>query len=746
MLRVLVVSNLYPPHAMGGYELSCRDVVERFRRRGHVVDVLTTTTRLPGVADDPQDGVRRQLPWFWDDHKIHRPGWREALVVERETAATLRRTIDETQPDVISVWNLGAMSMRVVAEVAHSRRPAVYVVCDDWLDYGPRLDGWRRRLRWLGLRRVPDPGPEARWVFVSSRTRRQAETATGRTFAGAEVIGSGVDVDDFPVRAPAPREWRWRLLYVGRLDPRKGVDVAIETLARLPEEATLRVVGTGDDDYVAGLHALAQRLGVADRVTFAAVPREQVAAEYAAADALVFPPVWDEPFGLVPLEAMACATPVVATPSGGSADFLGEVNAILFPAGDADAAVGRRTPARVRRAAPARADDGRPHHGEAAHGRAVRRPARGRAPRRRRAERAVTAVLHYHHGWLPLSEQFVHAQISHSRHRGVVVSRDRATNRAAFPFSPVLSLQPALSAVPARWQHRAVTGALRGVVRRYRPAVVHVHFGYRVHDVLGLVDRTKLPLVLSLWGHDATGFLRDHPDHYAGVFGRVDRVLVPSRWFADLVTSIGADPASVVISPAGVDTEFFSLTPLPSGPPTVVFVGRFVEKKGLDVLAAAWSEVRAAVPGARLRALGSGPLEGLLRGLPDVTVVVPDAARRAEQVREVIRSGHVVTSPSRTGADGDAETMLIVNVEAQASGRPVVTTDHAAVPEFVRDGESATVVPAGDPAALAAALVDVLTRPELATRMAAAGPVVAAAWDIRTTAAKVDAVYDELAR
>jgi glycosyltransferase involved in cell wall biosynthesis len=70
-------------------------------------------------------------------------------------------------------------------------------------------------------------------------------------------------------------------------------------------------------------------------VSFGSCDRAALSARYAAADAVVFPSTWDEPFGLVPVEAMACATPVVASGTGGSAEFLVDrVNCLLFRAGD----------------------------------------------------------------------------------------------------------------------------------------------------------------------------------------------------------------------------------------------------------------------------------------------------------------------------------------------------------------------------------------------------------------------------
>jgi glycosyltransferase involved in cell wall biosynthesis len=167
-----------------------------------------------------------------------------------------------------------------------------------------------------------------------------------------ETLSLGLDIPDQTILQAgvdrsylsAPREdeappWRWRLLYLGRVVQQKGVRTAIESLVQLPAEATLRIVGEGDPDYRAELEATARELGVADRVRFeASYPREALVDVFRAADAVLFPVIWPEPFGLVPLEAMALGRPVVATGRGGSGDYLEDRgNALLFEAGDARA-------------------------------------------------------------------------------------------------------------------------------------------------------------------------------------------------------------------------------------------------------------------------------------------------------------------------------------------------------------------------------------------------------------------------
>ena len=353
-MRVLVVTNMYPPHHYGGYEQSCRDVMTRWRDRGHDITVLTTTMRVAHV-DDPSDEdppVLRTLEFYWRDHVLLSPPLRRRLGIERHNHAQLARALHDVKPDVVSVWNMGAMSLGLLTQLAASGVPVVLNVCDDWLIYGPRLDAWsrlfeKRRITARLVRavagvptRLPDDlGDDVTLCFVSDSTRRRAMQAGRWPVTDSTVVYSGIDRADFPPLdpPPTPRPWRWELLYVGRLDERKGIATAVEALALLPE-ARLTILGRGDDTHLKALLGQADELGVRARLTVDAVERRELGARYAAADVVVFPPTWNEPFGLVPVEAMACATPVVATGTGGSAEFLHDGrNCLLFDVGDASA-------------------------------------------------------------------------------------------------------------------------------------------------------------------------------------------------------------------------------------------------------------------------------------------------------------------------------------------------------------------------------------------------------------------------
>ena len=355
-------------------------------------------------------------------------------------------------------------------------------------------------------------------------------------------------------------------------------------------------------------------------------------------------------------------------------------------------------------------------------------------------------VLHYVEHWLELSSGFVHAHVSRSRHRAVVVSHNATENRAAFPHRPVIRLDRLHNHVPPRRWPELRTTALRGIAAATRARVVHVHFGYVAGDVIGLVEKSGLPFVLSLHGSDATSLPTEQPGHYDRLTGIVDAVVVPSRFLAGAAEDLGFPADRVHVIPAGIDTSYFTPTPVPVDP-VVTFVGRLVEKKGIDTLLRAWPSVVAEVPKARLDIVGAGPLESLLpTDDPSVRHHPPQERRRAEQVRDALRQARVVAAPSHTSTTGDSESLLLVNLEAQASGRPVVTSRHGGIPEFVREGESALLVDEGDAGALAHALVDALTDDDLAQRLGAAGPAVAHRFDVAGCVERVDRLYDALTR
>jgi len=152
--------------------------------------------------------------------------------------------------------------------------------------------------------------------------------ALGASRTRVDVVPCGVDLDLFrPDARPVEGARAPRLLTVGRLVPRKGVDDAIAAVAAIPEAELLIAGGPAHDQLRSDPEALrlgemARELGVEHRVhLLGRVPREELPALIRSSDLVLCLP-WYEPFGIVPLEAMACAVPVIGTAVGGLLDTV----------------------------------------------------------------------------------------------------------------------------------------------------------------------------------------------------------------------------------------------------------------------------------------------------------------------------------------------------------------------------------------------------------------------------------------
>jgi glycosyltransferase involved in cell wall biosynthesis len=194
---------------------------------------------------------------------------------------------------------------------------------------------------------------------------------------------------------------------------------------------------------------------------------------------------------------------------------------------------------------------------------------------------------------------------------------------------------------------------------------------------------------------------------------RARTVSVVSRAMRAPVDALGS-ARSALVMPMGVDlrTRFTHDPAVPRDTLHLLFVGRLVEKKGVDVLLRAMPRVLAAHPDVRLSVVGHGPLEQELRALasslgvqanvrflgPLPQTALPDMYRRAS----------LLVAPFKVAASGDVEGLGLVSVEALGCACPVVASAVDGARDVFDGLQGAVLVPPGDPAALAAAIVDVL--------------------------------------
>lgn len=360
-MKILVLSNLFPPHYVGGYELRCELAVNALRARGHRVRVLTSNHGVAAPATDAVGkGVWRALrlhgffghPWL---------GLGRLRRLELHNNRVLRAAVADFQPDVVHVWNLGGLSKSLCLTLQQLGVPTVYDVSDHWIARSLVADVW---LEWWNRKSPSLPvrlrrgcwtlaGARARWsqvaptapvtdirfprIYFCSHALRELTAAKGYAVRHGEVIYCPVDTERFrgePI--PASRPLR-RLLYVGRLAEDKGVMTALRAMAEVRGRfaGELHLYGQGEPGYTARLRTFAeqQRLPAFFHTASAA----DMPAVYRAHDALLFTSEWEEPFALTPLEAMASGLPVVGTMTGGSQElFRHGANALTYTAGRPD--------------------------------------------------------------------------------------------------------------------------------------------------------------------------------------------------------------------------------------------------------------------------------------------------------------------------------------------------------------------------------------------------------------------------
>ncbi|MCV7444362.1 glycosyltransferase [Mycobacterium paraense] len=191
----------------------------------------------------------------------------------------------------------------------------------------------------------------ADWVAATSTDEVFELVRMGRARSRTSVVPCGVDIDAFSPDGPAAaRGVRGRIVSVGRLVPRKGFETLIRALPRIPGAELVIVGGPAREDLARDreaqqLRRLADRLAVADRVRLlGGITRDEMPAVLRSADLVACTP-WYEPFGIVPLEAMACGVPVVAAAVGGIRDtVVDDMTGRLVPPRDPDALAEAITP------------------------------------------------------------------------------------------------------------------------------------------------------------------------------------------------------------------------------------------------------------------------------------------------------------------------------------------------------------------------------------------------------------------
>ncbi len=384
-MKILHLTNYYPPFHEGSTEIQTQQLVEELERRGnHEQQVLTSDFIPVGQASENCDvfrqieiaeTIQRQQDVFRELH-IH-PGYSGNLGPtvagsesfwrlyrrERYNVEVLRRRVDAFEPDLIFVWGFQGLSASLLFYIENCGIRCAYGIINDWpslwLKNEPWLDIWRDNhrgkepvikpiLRGFHLcesirRKAPFGDPSKirlQESFFCSGSLKEMTGRDGFEVSHSKVIPCAVPVERYYRKENHPARLR-HLLYIGRLNEEKDPLTALQALQILHRkghtEFTLDIHRHGNLEQEKRLLAFIVRSNLRGAARFVQTVHEQQHVTLYSYDMLVSTSKWPEPFPLMQLKGMAAGVPVVTTLVGGHAELIRDrENALAFRTSDPD--------------------------------------------------------------------------------------------------------------------------------------------------------------------------------------------------------------------------------------------------------------------------------------------------------------------------------------------------------------------------------------------------------------------------
>jgi glycogen synthase len=350
-LRILAVSNYYPPHHGGGYGLQMSWFCEGLAERGHRLHVVTSSPEgnIRGLkknrvtVDRPLSALR------------HAVSARHLFTRTLANRKAVRRAIRSVGPDLIFCGGMDDVGFNTYAALLKSGIPTLTWLGDTWLGQAwrdlRRYDAWadfaaggrRRGLGGIAKRALGAYG-RLRGLYDGPRPNQFEPVAALSEFVLNDLRASGApvppEVPIIPICLHAAfsksneevighsgsRERRLRALFVSRMERPKGPDVAIRALAAavaLGADVRLTFAGLRIEQLQAELELEAKALSVTDRIVWAGTPPLAELVElYRTHDVFLFPSRIVEGLGVVNCEALACGLPIIGTAHSGSAEVI----------------------------------------------------------------------------------------------------------------------------------------------------------------------------------------------------------------------------------------------------------------------------------------------------------------------------------------------------------------------------------------------------------------------------------------
>ena len=386
-MRILLLSNIYPPHHAGTYDYRMQIVAQELGKRGHQVHILTSNHGIKGEQVDHEISRRLWLNGAYG-HPLETSVVGALKDIEFHNNEVLREAIEKFYPNLVLVGSMRGLSKSLLFTLERTGLPVVYDVADDWLSSEIRRDPWlnfwnceklsfkegaiRKSLEMSGQRNAYDEQAPTRfdkdikrmpYLFTGNEEPPPVEPDTIRTFAfdriyfsslalksqavdtgffisHAEVIQPLIMTDTFKGAVKAASHPTNRFMLFNHLEQDCGAMTALRAFHRFHQsnpQAILNIHGLGDTQYMSQLKSYAVQNSLPVEIIPVSDPVREMPNVFPQYDVYLHTTEWPEPFTAKPLEAMACGLAVIGNCTGGVGSFLfHQQNCLTYLAGSED--------------------------------------------------------------------------------------------------------------------------------------------------------------------------------------------------------------------------------------------------------------------------------------------------------------------------------------------------------------------------------------------------------------------------
>ena len=354
--------------------------------------------------------------------------------------------------------------------------------------------------------------------------------------------------------------------------------------------------------------------------------------------------------------------------------------------------------------------------------------------------------------YLNFSETFIYEQIRLMKHFTPIIFTMQKRNLKRYPVDNIHSM----SDLPYFKRHaeniRSMLGFssyFSGLIKYHDIKLIHAHFAYMGNYALQFKKYFNIPLITSFYGLDLYQLTRNplYRIQLKRLFKEGDLFLAYSSIMKDRAIELGCPANKVRTFTAGIDINRFKYLKRPLGKDIkILFIGRFVEKKGAIYCVRAFAKSYAKHKNITLTMVGDGPLENALKrairklGISDrvtMTGTIPDTSVE-------LAKADILVSPSVVARNGDAEGGInVVVLEALACGIPAIVTEQSQS-EVVIDGRSGFIARERDADDLSEKLNKLIENPDLISKFGIIGRQMAEKYDSNKQVAALESIYKEL--